>query len=109
MRLRTLLVPLDGTLFSQAILPAIKHLLRMEDYTIVLLRVGAPVHGVIGVPPRPASMAVPIPTFERAEDLTYSRHPISASQQELNARAELLDSLAPARRLWPAPKNSRWT
>src|SRR6185436_20102485 len=53
----TALIPLDGSPFSDQIVPHIRRLLDPEDYSLVLLRVAEPVAGLVGAPPRPVSIA----------------------------------------------------
>jgi nucleotide-binding universal stress UspA family protein len=91
----TALIPLDGSPFSDQIVPHIRRLLDPEDYVLVLLRVAEPVAGLIGTPPRPVSIAWTAAMPELARDQEYASHPIYASQAEASERAalerELLD------------------
>ena len=91
----TALIPLDGSPFSDQVVPHIRGLLDPEDYSLVLLRVAEPVAGLIGASPRPVSIAWTAAMHELARDLEYASHPIYATQAEASERAalepELLD------------------
>ncbi|MCU0494458.1 MAG: universal stress protein [Chloroflexaceae bacterium] len=93
MPVKTALIPLDGTRFSSQIVPQVARLYSPTEYKLMLLRVGAPVNGLVGQPPRPVSLDVPVPLYQRDSDLAFARHPIYATQAEASAVADLETSL----------------
>jgi nucleotide-binding universal stress UspA family protein len=90
---KNVLVPLDGSAFSQQIVPYICHVLDPEAYQLILLQVAEQPAGVLGAPPRPAAVAWPLPEYATARDVEFAHHPIYASQMEHNVRAALEDAL----------------
>jgi nucleotide-binding universal stress UspA family protein len=94
----TALIPLDGSSFSDQIVPHIRRLLDPEDYSLVLLRVAEPIAGLVGAPPRPVSIAWTAAMHELARDLEYASHPIYATQAEASERAALERELLDAQR-----------
>ena len=78
---KRVLIPLDGSEFSERILPEVVRFIRPEDGDLILLRVAHAPTGVIGRPARPASADVPVPFYETARDAEYAQHPVYASQE----------------------------
>jgi nucleotide-binding universal stress UspA family protein len=84
---------LDGSAFSQHIVPQIESRLDPHTYTLILLRVANPVMGLIGVPPRPVSTGWTRPLYENRYDLEYAHHPIYATQVEASERDSIEQAL----------------
>lgn len=75
------LVPNDGSAFCRQIYPHLLKFLRPEETTLILLRVGQPQAGLIGMPPRPAGIDASMTAYETHKDAEYAAHPIYASQE----------------------------
>ena len=88
MKRRTVLVPLDGSDWSNQILPAIAELLDPQTYTLVLFRV-AEVPAGITSPPLPVTGGWVLPTYLGERDVERHRHPIYADQEEESLRDAL--------------------
>lgn len=88
------LIPLDGSPFSQQIIPTVCRLLVPDEYAVILLRVADQPTGPGAMPPRPLAFAWPIEEYRSAQDATYARHPIYASQVEQGTRAGLACEVA---------------
>lgn len=83
------LIPLDGSQLSRAIIPHVRRMLANERGHITLLRVAEPPVSITGAPPRPMALGWTRPMYADARDIEYARHPIYSSQIEQNARAEI--------------------
>ena len=83
------LIPLDGSEWSQQILAPIGRLLKPSNHELILLRVAQLPAGLVGAPPRPVSANWMGTLYESQHDLDYTLHPIYDSQQEQNERAAL--------------------
>jgi nucleotide-binding universal stress UspA family protein len=92
---QTILVPLDGSSFSQQIVPHIQHLFDPQIYALMLLRVAEMPIGITSAPPLPVSGSFPLPSYVTALDFERARHPIYAEQQEQNVRSALEGELEP--------------
>jgi nucleotide-binding universal stress UspA family protein len=92
---QTVLIPLDRSALSQAIIPHVEHLLRPSDHTLILLRVTDQPAGLIALPPRPVSLTWPVPMHESARDVERASHPIYSSQMWASICAMLEDELVP--------------
>ena len=75
------LVPNDGSAFCRQIYPHLMKFFHPDDYTLILLRVGQPPEGLVGLPPRPAGIDGSMSTYESHRDAEYAAHPIYASQE----------------------------
>jgi nucleotide-binding universal stress UspA family protein len=75
------LVPNDGSAFCRQIYPHLLKFLQPDGCTLILLRVGQPHAGLIGLPPRPAGIDSSMTTYESHKDAEYAAHPIYASQE----------------------------
>jgi nucleotide-binding universal stress UspA family protein len=85
-----ILIPLDGSEFSQQILPYLRQWLDPATTDLIFLRVYTkPVHGLVPRPPTAASADWRSPHYEAAQDANLARHPIYASQMRDSLRAEL--------------------
>jgi nucleotide-binding universal stress UspA family protein len=73
----------------------IQRLLQPATCEIILLRVTDPPAGLMPLPPRPVSIAWPLPLYESMRDAERANHPIYASQAEANVCARLADELMP--------------
>jgi nucleotide-binding universal stress UspA family protein len=90
---KNVLVPLDGSMFSQQIVPYICHVLDPEAYHLILLQVAEQPAGVFGTPPRQSTVAWTLPEYATARDVELAHHPIYVDQMEQTACAELEDAL----------------
>jgi nucleotide-binding universal stress UspA family protein len=93
MRKRKLLIPLDGSPFSQQIVHHVRHLLAPENTDVVVLRVMPLPEGYVGAPPRIVSPIWPLPMYESERDAERAQHPIYASQEQERLEAMLVDEL----------------
>lgn len=87
------LIPLDGSALSQKILPHVQRLLQPAASELILLRVAERTAGLVGMPPRPASLAWPVPMYATERDIARTEHPIYASQVWESTRSLLEDEL----------------
>ena len=89
MKHQTILIPLDGSSFSQQIVP---HILRNFDpqiHSLILFRVAEMPIGITSAPLIPISGSFPLSTYITGLDLERARRPIYAEQEEQSLRAEL--------------------
>jgi nucleotide-binding universal stress UspA family protein len=93
-----LLIPLDGSTFSQHILEHVRRLFRPEQVDLVLLHVAAEPPGVLANPPRAVSAAWTSHLYVSAQDAARAQHPIYVTQQEASTGANLELELAPVAR-----------
>ena len=89
MNKHTVLIPLDGSPFSQRIVPHICELFAPETYALILLRVAEPVEGVYGAPPSVVSTGWTAPMYSSQRDLEYASHPIYTWQAEESERSAI--------------------
>lgn len=88
MKRQTVLVPLDGSTFSQQIVPHIQHLFDPQTHSLILFRVAEMPVGITTAP-IPVSGNFPLPTYVTALDFERARHPIYAEQEEQGLRTTL--------------------
>lgn len=86
-----ILIPLDGSEFSAQILGAVKKFFTADACELVLIHVGAPTEGHVGLPPRPAAAEVSVPMYETDKDVELMRHPIYETQEADSRLAALRD------------------
>ena len=96
MRRQTILIPLDGSIFSRQILPHVLRLFDPQTHSLLLLRVAELPPGVTSAPPWPLSSTYPLPTHFSERDFERARFPIYASQEEQSARSALEGELRAA-------------
>jgi nucleotide-binding universal stress UspA family protein len=89
MKRQTVLVPLDGSSFSQQIVPHIQRLFDPQTYSLILLRIAEMPIGVTSGLALPMSGSFPLPSYVTALDFERARHPIYAEQQEQSLRTTL--------------------
>jgi nucleotide-binding universal stress UspA family protein len=87
------LVPNDGSDFCRQIYPHLLKFFRPEDCSLVLLRVGQPPVGLVGLPPRAAGIDAGITAYDTHKDAEYAAHPIYASQERESAVAAVRSEL----------------
>ena len=75
-----ILIPLDGSKFSQQILPQVRDFFSPADNQLILLRVASESQGLVGMPPQPVAVAWPTPMYRSHRDVELAKHPIYASQ-----------------------------
>jgi nucleotide-binding universal stress UspA family protein len=92
-----ILIPLDGSALSQAIIPQVRRLFCPNEAQLVLLRVGQPIAGLSGAPPRPIALGWTGPMYQHTRDIQYTQHPIYSNQLEDGQRATFEYDLDPAR------------
>lgn len=86
----TVLIPLDGSVWSREILPHVCRLLPPQHHALILLRVDEEPAGVTGAPPRPMAIGGQLVSqFETARDAEWNAHPIYASQTLASERAAI--------------------
>ena len=90
---RRVLIPLDGSDFSERILTEVTKFIHPTDGELVLLRVAQHPTGVVGKPARPVSVDVPVSMYESAKDFEYALHPVYASQEWDSLLTRLNDDL----------------
>jgi nucleotide-binding universal stress UspA family protein len=95
---KKVLIPLDGSALSRAIIPQACRVLDPREYQVILLRVAEPVVSITGAPPRPIALGWSAPMYESARDIEYAQHPIYSSQLEQSRRTELERTLLGERR-----------
>jgi nucleotide-binding universal stress UspA family protein len=87
----SVLIPLDGSEFSEQILPYLKQWLDPAATDLIFVRVYTkPVHGLV---PRPPTTAAADWRSPPAQDANLARHPIYASQVRDSLQAELETNL----------------
>ena len=89
------LIPLDGSEFSERILSELTRIITPTNSDLILLRVAHAPGGTVGRPPRPASADLPLPMYEAASDIEYARHPVYASQEWESMLARINDDWQP--------------
>ena len=89
------LIPLDGSMFSQAIIPQVERLLRPAEHQLILLHVTDRPEGLTALPPRLISPVWPVPMYESSREVERAKHPIYASQEWASVSAMLEDELVP--------------
>jgi nucleotide-binding universal stress UspA family protein len=94
---RRVLIPLDGSEFSERIIAEVLRFIHPNDNELVLLRIAHAPSGVVGRPARPASADVPVPMFETSTDAEYALHPVYASQEWDSLLTRINDDLEIAR------------
>lgn len=93
-----ILIPLDGSKFSQQILAQVLDFFNPADHELILLRVAPELHGLVPMPPQPLSVHWPMPLYQSHRDIELAQHPIYACQVwdsqeallEYELRADLL-------------------
>ncbi len=90
MEKRKVLVPLDGSTFGRQIFPILARFLDPASNELVFLRVGEPIGGLTGAPPRVAAQDGMVMAYETASDAQHARHPIYANQQRQSALADFI-------------------
>jgi nucleotide-binding universal stress UspA family protein len=98
MKRRIILIPLDGSAFSRAIIPHIPRLFDPEAHSLVLFRVAELPAGITSAPPWPMASTWAVPTHITARDFERARFPIYDSQEEQSARDALECALGEAAR-----------
>lgn len=88
------LVPNDGSAFCRQIYPHLMKFLQPDDYLLILLHVGHPPGGHVGLPPRPAGFDAGMTTYDSHQDAEYATHPIYASQELESAVGAVKTALA---------------
>lgn len=100
MQRSSVLVPLDGSAFSQQILPSITQLFPPDKYQLILLRVVEEPGEVIRPTPAIWSSTWSPRHFDVPHEYEHNPYPASIDQIEASLRAGIEDELAPvARRL----------
>lgn len=98
MKRRIIMIPLDGSALSRAIIPHIPRLFDPEAHSLVLFRVAELPAGITSAPPWPMASTWALPTHITARDFERARFPIYASQEEQSARDALECELGEAAR-----------
>jgi nucleotide-binding universal stress UspA family protein len=75
-----ILIPLDGSKFSQQILPYVCDFFSPTDHELILLRVAPEPQGLLAMPPQPVAVHWAVPMYRSQRDIELSQHPIYASQ-----------------------------
>ena len=99
MKKHTVLVPLDGSEFSQQVLSSIQNFLRPEANQIVLFRVAAEAQGLVPDPPLPAVNEWREPAYKTHRDASLAKHPIYANQVRDSLSASLEGEMQPVKHL----------
>lgn len=87
---KKVLVPIDGSEFAQQIFPVILKFLDPNATELILLRVGQPVGGHVGTPPRPAAIEGAVMMYDTPQDAEQASHPIYASQERDSVLADFI-------------------
>jgi len=95
MNKKRVLIPIDGSEFSERILAEVTGIIAPAGGDLILLRVGHAPDGTIGRPSRPVSAELPLPMYEAATDAEYARHPVYASQEWDSLLARFNDDWQP--------------
>lgn len=93
-----ILIPTDGSMFSEQIIPCIQRLFEPGDVELVLMRVAEPVysHSAAQAELVRDTIAYGMSTHHVTDrDMTAAKHPIYATQIEQNVRAEFEAALLP--------------
>ena len=97
-----ILIPLDGSKFSQQILPYVCDFFSPTDFELILLRVAPEAQGLLGMPPQPVAVHWAVPMYRSQRDIELAQHPIYASQvwdsQVAILKNELRDNILYLRR-----------
>jgi nucleotide-binding universal stress UspA family protein len=75
-----ILIPLDGSEFSQQILAQVRDFFNPADNELILLRVAPEPQGLVAMPPQPVAVHWPIPMYQSHRDAVLAQHPIYACQ-----------------------------
>lgn len=84
------LVPVDGSDFSNQVFDCIREYLPADETELTLFRVSEPARGRVGRPAKPAAVGSKVPMFESRGDVIETNHPIFASQ-ERDSKASVLE------------------
>jgi nucleotide-binding universal stress UspA family protein len=88
-----ILIPLDGSQFSQQILAQVRDFFNPTDNELILLRVAPEPRGLVARPPQPVAVYWPRPMYQFHRDAELAQHPIYASQVWDSQVAKLEDEL----------------
>ena len=95
----TVLIPLDGSAFSEDVLATISGLFDPERWGVLLMRVADAPVGVLAAPPKPmVACHSLIQVYESTYEFERAQHPIYADQMEDTERANLVGELERAAR-----------
>lgn len=75
-----ILIPLDGSKFSQQILPHVRDFFSPAANELILLRVAPELQGFVAMPPRSMGVYWPKSLYQSHHDAELAQHPIYASQ-----------------------------
>ena len=89
------LIPLDGSEFSERILSEVTRFITPTNCDLILLRVAHAPGGSVGRPSRPASAELPLPMYEATTDIEHAQHPVYASQEWESMLARINDDWQP--------------
>lgn len=81
-------IPVNGSEFSQQIVDYVTKFLPAEENQLVLLKVGQRQEGFIGRPARLAGPDTDVEMYDTSQDVTEATHPIYAIQVEQSVAAE---------------------
>jgi nucleotide-binding universal stress UspA family protein len=95
MNRKRVLIPLDGSEFSERILRELTAFISPAEGELILLRVGHAPIGSVGRPSRPATPEMLVPMYESAADIEHALHPIYASQEWDSMVSSFNDDLQP--------------
>lgn len=93
MEKRKVLVPVDGSDFGRQIFPILSKFIDPASSELILLRVGDPVGGHTGAPPRPTSTDGMVLAYDTPADAEFAQHPIYASQERESALADFISEM----------------
>jgi nucleotide-binding universal stress UspA family protein len=97
MKKHTVLVPLDGSEFSQQVLSSIQDFLNPAADQIILFHVAAEAYGLIPDPPLPAVNEWREPAYKTHRDARLAKHPIYANQIRDSLAATVEGELQPVK------------
>lgn len=86
-------IPLDGSSYSQKILASIRKLLPPEQNRLTLLRVCKDSNGLVALAPSTAAMETNLELYPSHNDALRAQHPIYATQIQASQRAEVMAEL----------------
>ena len=89
------LIPVDGSDFSRQIFSHVMKFLPPQDNALIMLRVGDPPEGHIGLPARLAAPESSVEMFETEHDVEEAAHPIYQSQERDSSEAEIIREMQP--------------